>query len=390
MERRERQKGTSAATQNDVNRATAPQPASTEPYSTTQQPTLSVSPASVTQQSPSGVSLSSSHEASRQKIRTLMGLLLKHRGGPGFGKGRLKGPEVDRFEALVQEASVVLREEAKHAQPVASPLTVSPPATSNNILVPSPQVATTPSTTGTSATTNIDSTLACIDGAITMYKRSPPELKSSVLVTLRAALVSAVDTCNAVLASQPPPAIPGNPDGRIDDTIAVIEGAVNMYKCSPPEIQESVLVTLRAALISAVETCSVVAEGSQMASPPNSSQTAAPSIAQIEDLRTPESSPAVEADPNSRRLEEIYGNINAAAGDGKLGLRGDLRPEEANELADQLVEMKSLLMAELESGIPDSTPALQTANTGGDSSTSSTASKYQQMLTKARAEKAAG
>ncbi|KAL3918386.1 MAG: hypothetical protein SGARI_007479 [Bacillariaceae sp.] len=64
----------------------------------------------------------SSPEESRQKIRTLMGMILKHRGGPGFGKGRLQGPEIDRFDSLMNEVTAILREEAKNVQPVDTPL----------------------------------------------------------------------------------------------------------------------------------------------------------------------------------------------------------------------------------------------------------------------------
>jgi hypothetical protein len=367
--------------------------------------------ASTIQQPASGNSNQIGPEESRQKIRTLMGLLLKHRGGPGFGKGRLEGPEIDRFDSLLQEVSAVLREEAKAAQPVDGRMTSTQPlATANDVVMPSQYAAAASSakvstTSSESASfTSVDSTIACIEGAITMYKNSPPELKQSVLVTLRAALVSAVDTCNKVLVSQPPPAIPGNPDGIIDNTIAVIEGAVTMYRNSPPGLKESVLVTLRAALISAVETCSIVLGSEQQATslpppPPTqvADQTATTVAPQFEAPTQQQSFPEVSTtsagsvvvgtDPNSRRLEEIYEKVASAAGDGRLGLRRDLKPEEANELADQLVEMRSLLMEELEAGIPDPEPVLQQTTAGGESSA---ASKYQQMLAKARAEKAAG
>mmetsp|Transcript_15246 Transcript_15246/g.24705 ORF Transcript_15246/g.24705 Transcript_15246/m.24705 type:complete len:679 (-) Transcript_15246:110-2146(-) len=392
----------------------------------------------------------SGSDETRQKLRTLMGMILKHRGGPGFGKGRLKGPEINRFESLLQEVSDLLREEAKMAQPVDKPLTATkPPATSGSVVEPTPIQNANPSppqttsvavvdpapiqntasspapasvTASTSSSGNIDSTIACIEGAITMYKNSPPELQSSVLVTLRAALVSAVDTCNDILAAQPPPSIPGNPEGRIDNTIAVIEGAVTMYRNSPPALKESVLVTLRAALISAVETCAnVIGPDQTTASLPRETVSPAPApapaVEEIPAAATPETtstSAAVStpspvpttsntgADPNSKLLEGIYDKVNAASGDGRLGLRSDLTPDEAHELADQLVEMRSTLMQELESGIPDSEPVVASQRGTGSvgtqgtksrqptGSTSGQGSKYQEMLAKVRAEKAAG
>lgn len=46
------------------------------------------------------------------KLQTLTGYLLKHRGGPGFGSGRLKGAELESFEQLMDEVKLLLRAEA--------------------------------------------------------------------------------------------------------------------------------------------------------------------------------------------------------------------------------------------------------------------------------------
>jgi hypothetical protein len=355
----------------------------------------------------------------RQKIRTLMGLILKHRGGPGFGKGRLKGAEIVRFESLLQEVSALLREEAKNIQPLNTQLPSTIPATpSNDVVMPSsPQVQVSSSsdispTVGvgaSSANIDIDSTIACIEGAVTMYRNSPPELQKSVLVTLHAALLSAVGTCNTILAAYPPPAMAGNPDGRIDNTISVIEGAITMYKNSPPGLKESVLVTFRAALISAVETCSMVLGMQQQLSPPSApappatEQTlrttfpitethplsVAPSTAKdtmvfSEECSSAQSSSASGTDTNSKRLVEIFEKVKSAAGNGRLGLNSELLPSEAEALADELVEMRRILMNELELGVSQPESILQATS----KEKSSTGTKYQEMLAKARAEKA--
>jgi hypothetical protein len=354
---------------------------------------------------------SANPEEIRQKIRTFMGLVLKHRGGPGFGKGRLKGPDIDRYEGLLEEITILLREEATVAQPVDSPLmsTAAPtPVIASNsaaVLPPTPMAPTSFSAaTPSVAVGSIDSTIACIEGAITMYKNSPPQLQPSVLGVLQAALVSAVATCIAVLSAQPPPpGVPGSPDGRIDGMIACIEGAVTLYKNSPPQLRESVLVALRVALMSAVETCNTVVTGGsvpQQTTAVRSSvamTTAAttmtppqvtvmpltpPSTVESTVFSTP-SPPVQRMDPNSRALDEIYESVKAAHGEGSLGLRGDLTQAEATKLADQLVDMRNLLMQELEAGIPDPDPV--DASVSDDSS----ASRYQEMLAKARAEKAA-
>lgn len=375
-----------------------PEPVAPPPVvsGTASTPAIPLSPAVTTAGSPLA-----NPEETRQKIRTLMGLILKHRGGPGFGKGRLKGPDVDRCDDLMQEIASLLREEAKLAQPIDSrvtgtasiadlePTPVGPPGVPQT----PPHVVATTHQVG-----SIDSTIACIEGAILMYKNSPPQLQQSVLVTLRSALVAAVDSCNAALAAHPPPpVVPGSPDGRVDGVIACIEGAVAMYKNSPPQLRETVLATLRVALMSAVETCNHVVSG---AAPVEQQAVAAAAVAvtPLPEIVAPPApttvatTPVVPAapsvvgtDPNSKAMETIYENVKAARGDGSLGLRSDLTAAEATKLADQLVDIRKMLMAELEAGIPDPEPV--EASTGG--SGESSASKYQAMLARARADKAA-
>jgi hypothetical protein len=87
-------------------------------------------------------------------------------------------------------------------------------------------------------------------------------------------------------------------------------------------------------------------------------------------------------DPNSQKLERIYESLKASAGGGRLGLRNDITPDEAKELADQLIEMRSTLMKEIEI-VPILKPATESQSTGS-------APKYQQMLAEARAKKAEG
>lgn len=370
----------------------------------TTQPTTEATPASP-----------SNPEDTRQKIRTLMGLLLKHRGGPGFGSGRLKGPEIDRFENLLQEITPILREEALNSAPQDVPMMTVP-------VTPAPQVgqemstqpssleipsATSSSIEGPADMVQVESAVACIEGALTMYKNSPPGLKESVLVTLRAALMSAASTCNDVL---------GNDDnvnpsayqaaGEVDSAIACVEGAITMYKNSPPSLKDPVLATLRAALMSAVNTCNTVIANNEVASAAafqvlNENQPTAQLAEPVAPAATKNPEPIeptqqIQAqtlgnDENSKILEKIYNNVKMAAGDGSLGLKSDLSSEEAAELADQLQEMRGILMEELNSGIPDEgAPASKPKEVAKAASASgSSVSNYKQMLAKARAEKAA-
>jgi len=71
---------------------------------------------------------------SRGKMRLLQGLLLKHKGGPGFGAGRLKAPDEKRFRETANDVISMLKSEAAcphiaTPEPAVSvPVTVAPAA----------------------------------------------------------------------------------------------------------------------------------------------------------------------------------------------------------------------------------------------------------------------
>ena len=332
-----------------------------------------------------------------------MGMLLKHRGGPGFGKGRLSGREIDHFNNLLQEVLGMLREEATQSMAATtSPLTqvsMMPQQSFSARPVAPVSVPVTPNTPS-----QLDSMIACVDGAIKMYRNCPPELQGSVLSTLRAALSSAVTTCDGAIGFPDPNPAPVM--SQVEATIAVIEGAVMMYKNSPPELQPSVLMTLRSAFRAAVSTYDVMLGGvpvqpiipaAPAAPVATTAQPATPSMPQQLSNGAVDAGPAPTTpatDPNSKVLDDIYNTMKGAAGDGGLGLRSNLTSEEASELAEKLLRMRKVLMDELDAGIPDPEPvALATPTESAPKSVtsdSSTVSKYQQMLAKAKADKASG
>jgi hypothetical protein len=362
-------------------------------------------------------------DAMRADLRTVMGLLCKHRGGPGFGVGRIIGAERARFESLVQAVTGTLREEAllypdseldgegidlQIAKQNAPTLAVSS--------LPTPA---SDSVAASSSSVNVDGMIACIEGAILMYKNSPPELLESVLVTLRAALLSAVNTCNIVVGdSAPTPTVPSSDSSvqsnpaRIQSMVACMEGAIVMYKNSPADIQSSVLITLRAALLAAVNTCNTILAEKEIenvqayqAAATSAGVTAEPksktkpefyNVVSSNEAGDTEATPAESAsaplkmsysgnDPNSIMMKAVFEKLSAAVGSGKMGLREDLKPAEASSLADDIADMRVLLVDELDNGIPESNGEnTEMPNTSEDSS-----SKYQQMLAKARADKTA-
>jgi hypothetical protein len=265
----------------------------------------------------------------------------------------------------------------------------------------------------------VDSMIACIEGAILMYKNSPEdERQESVLPLLRSALMSAMNTCNNLIAGDQVVSIPSSASGatQVDRMIACIEGATSMYKNSPPELQGSILITLRAALMSAVNECNkiiaeneianleayVAATGGRVA--PTSDAPAqytdvmvdevdepvvqAPVAAQPAAPAVPTQSASTGMDPNSKILQSVYNRIQAASGGGKLGLKEEMTSDEAEALINGIQDMRSVLMEELESGTPKAELTAATSASSNASGESSTASKYQEMLAKARAEKA--
>ena len=375
-----------------------PKQQTSAPPTPVQQPAV---PAAVSGDSSSntktGLSEASTEDV-RQKIRNLMGMTLKHRGGLGFGKGRLKGPEIDRFEKMLGEVTALLQEEAMQLQETSSsvppppppPQTVSEDVTAAATALPAEPAPTEPSpenaeaiavepvsssdasqadsstiavaTSAPSDSAQVDSVIACIEGAIMMYKNSPPELKEGVLFSLRGALNSALNTCDKVIGRNVVSNAPSQPEVA---TVAAAEPAAPTAEVvdSPPlEVQEP----------PAPEPVAVVQEP-------------APAVPVV----TPATSGSgnIGADANSKVLEEIYSEIKSASGDGRLGLKSDLSQDDASRVANKIEEMRSLLMEELDAGIPDAKAS--TVPAAAESSPSSSAgSKYQQMLAKARAAKA--
>jgi hypothetical protein len=302
-----------------------------------------------------------------------MGLLLKHRGGPGFGAGRIRGAEKERFVELAEQVIDTLRTETPQQQPqeIISPVSAPVPRTAT-------AVTGGIEMKGKATVERMNGMVACLEGAITMYRNSPPELQIGILMTLRAALLSAVSTCNDIVGdnashlnfmagggtSRDTPATE-----RIRSMLSCVDGAITMYKNSPPELQQAVLVTLRAALLSAIGTCNEIIASNDSGAFNNSVATIDPVASvptQFTDL-TPEkgvvqqdnamaekqSMPSFSVnDENSQFLESVYQQLQKARGEGKMGLRNDLTPAEAAELAASIRKMRLMLVDELENGIP--------------------------------------
>jgi len=83
---------------------------------------------------------------SRGKMRLLQGLILKHKGGPGFGAGRLKAPEEARFKETANDVVSMLKSEISSSSQAqidtpAPPATTSAPASTTTNVEVSPLVS---------------------------------------------------------------------------------------------------------------------------------------------------------------------------------------------------------------------------------------------------------
>mmetsp|Transcript_621 Transcript_621/g.882 ORF Transcript_621/g.882 Transcript_621/m.882 type:complete len:517 (+) Transcript_621:2-1552(+) len=286
-------------------------------------------------------------ETQRRSLRTLMGLLLKHRGGPGFGSGRLKEPEALKLENLLGDVMGLLRTE----------IGMAPPAGATTVDVTAAPVPAPPAAPAGFDFDRLTGTIACIDGAIDMYKSSAAEEKSQNLLSLRAALMAAVNSVNQVIAE--------------DELKSATASASSVAPAAPTgmDFPDTYAVT----------------KPEESAAPTGM---ASPASGTIND--------------NTAVLETIYEKLKAASGDGKLGLKSDLTSDEADVLVDELVSMRDLLMEELDSGISSASkappakpqqaaPAEDAASSAGaDTFLSNSSSKYAQMLAKSQAKKNAG
>jgi hypothetical protein len=55
-------------------------------------------------------------ESLEQQLRVTTGLLLKHRGGPSFGHGRLEGADLENLETRLVAIANILASEAVEAE----------------------------------------------------------------------------------------------------------------------------------------------------------------------------------------------------------------------------------------------------------------------------------
>merc|ERR1712151_274865 len=149
---------------------------------------------------------------SRGKMRLLQGLILKHKGGPGFGAGRLKAPDEKRFIETANDVVSMLKSEVSSSRqtPIATIVPPSPPTTTATAVVDSNPLA---------------SAQAALQEAI--QRCQDPSLsdleKSMILLSAQTALQEAATKLagGAITSPPAPEAVPATPPTVAEETKTV-------------------------------------------------------------------------------------------------------------------------------------------------------------------------
>ena len=267
----------------------------------------------------------------RRELRTLQGLLLKQRGGPGFGAGRIREAEAQRLEDTLGKVMDILRSEdgdfiagtpATAAAAAASPPVVQAPKPVQPVqpmkppaqpmqppkpMQPAQPVQPMQSTTPAPVQSQVDpmtGSIACVEAALKMYQDASPAEREVMMIPLREALMAAASGANKAIA----------------------EAELNAHKAAmnagPPQTMPS---TQDAGGMMGFPTTYAVTKADN----PAAAAAAAP----------------VDAD-NVTKLTNAYNALTDAQGSGKLGLK-NLSGNEASRLANQVESTRGVLLDEL-------------------------------------------
>lgn len=255
-------------------------------------------------------------EETRKEIRKLMGLLLKHRGGSGFGHGRLKETEARMLVESTAKIMDMLNFESG-----------TPPskASSMDKTIAKAEVAISDGNASTSHSSASDSALsgaiACAEAALALFKASDPVQQKDLLPSVRDALISATATIRRIVDDTESTRITGEPIVSVyANTMAFPE----TYRITKPEPEE--------------EPATTETEEQTMSFP----ETYKVAVSEESSLKP--------RGKNAQILQNAYESLKSIAGDEKYGMR-DIRPGEVSSIKDILMDLRDVLMDELDNGI---------------------------------------
>jgi hypothetical protein len=248
-------------------------------------------------------------------------LLLKQRGGPGFGAGRLRETEAHRLENTLKKVIGILRSEdadfiagtdAAAAAAAATPPVARVPKPIQKAQSVQPAKPTQPAqpiqhaqemqSTPPPAQSQVDpmtGAIACVEAALKMYQDASPAEREVMMIPLREALMAAASGANKVIAE------------------AELNANKAAMSAGPPKMMPSM----------------------QQAKP----MMGFPTTYAVTKAENPAGSPDSD---NISKLTNAYNALTGAQGSGKLGLR-NLSGSEANALANQVESMRGVLLDEL-------------------------------------------
>eukprot|EP00985_Skeletonema_marinoi_P016768 scaffold9055_cov83-Skeletonema_marinoi.AAC.3 len=259
-----------------------------------------------------------SEDEKRRELRTLQGLLLKQRGGPGFGAGRLREAEAQRLEKSLETVMGILRSEdgdfiagtpstaaaaatpqaPKPVQPVKPAQPMQPPVPAQ----PAQPIQSAPAPAVQSQIDPMTGSIACVEAALKMYQDASPAERQVMMIPLREALMAAASGANKVISE------------------TELKAHKAAMEAGPPE------------------TAPTMQQAAPMMGFPTTYAVTKP------DDDAPEAAPA-DAD-NMTKLNNAYDALANAQGSGKLGLK-NLSGSEAGALASQVEALRGVLLDEL-------------------------------------------
>lgn len=280
-------------------------------------------------------------DEARQKVRLLQGLLLKHRGGVGFGAGRLKGPEAARLQGTMEEMADILRSELDAPEPALA--NVEPPVA---LEPPPPQIPQTPPAP----------LLSNVQPRVVAPVPVPPPVPAPAPVAAAPPAPVAIQTTPASQES-------------IVEAMNFAASAMETYKLAPLQARSSLTGMVKSALltvISSIEPPALVEEPPsplaapvcpvQIQPPPVSpATTPAPNppqsfseIASNMDFQPPAAVPDSSA-ASLEALKRVEEKLSAVAGSGPSGLNLEsLDEDQARDLVGELDSVRQILLDELD------------------------------------------
>jgi len=292
-----------------------------------------------------------SEEDIRRKIRMMMGMILKHRGGPGFGSGRLKlEAEINRFQDSLEDIKALLNSEAAAADDVEED--VAPPAPVDAV-TPAPQNDPPPTL---EIPPQMKGSITCIEAALQLYKDAKtPQDREALYMPLRSALMMAVNNCNQAIAeNEVQNAAAYKEQFATTSPLSTLDAAADVGELSsssvpsapsPPLPPPPVMATSGMGFPSSYAVTQISEEEEAL----YAKEEASVDDDDDEAIDVPVTATTSEKDTNTI-LTRIRSDLQNIAGTEKFGIK-KVNADEAKEAADSIMEMRTILMEELNEGL---------------------------------------